>query len=115
METLMHAGRDSGTHLSPAFSRGAKGLCYGKRLGGLSEEATRELAEVTRQVASIRDYLVFSEPMNWARTSRSTVEAAALLAGEPVPSCCCSSTIRSGTSTMITCCGRNLSGMSRWR
>ena len=63
------------------LSRGAKGLCYGRRQKGLSEESRQMLAQVTREIASIRAYLQFSDYMPLGATDNPSVEAATLLAG----------------------------------
>lgn len=64
------------------LSRGVKGLCYGRKEAGLSREAQQELAQVTREIAVIRNYLAFAEPMPWGRAEPASVEAATLLAGD---------------------------------
>ena len=64
------------------LSRGAKGLCYGKREPRLSSEAEMMLKQVTGEVASIRAYLQFADYVPLGTTDHPVVEAATLLAGD---------------------------------
>jgi hypothetical protein len=82
------------------LSRGAKGLCYGKRppaatnrpptdtrgsrerQGWLTPDSTKALEQVTRELDMLRKYLRFADYIPTGRTNNPHVEAATLWAGD---------------------------------
>ncbi|HUW82173.1 MAG TPA: hypothetical protein VMZ31_05160 [Phycisphaerae bacterium] len=63
-------------------SRAAKGICYGAKQPGLSDEAAAALEQVTREILQLRPYLQFADYLPLGRTDKEDVEAACLLAGD---------------------------------
>ncbi len=74
--------REVGALVYLALSRGAKGLSYGEKREGLSPDAEKALADVTRQVASIRRYLQVADCIPLGHCSADCVEVATILAGD---------------------------------
>ena len=64
------------------LSRGARGLCLGRKTRGLSKEATAMLTRTIAEVDSIRDVLAMAAYVPLGHTNHPQTEAATLLAGD---------------------------------
>jgi len=64
------------------LSRGARGLCFGKKQDGLTEQAKAMLRKVTGAIVSMRDVLSMAAYLPLGRTDDPQIEAATLLAGD---------------------------------